>query len=267
MQRPCDAAPFYSALARLQEGSPSHPAVDSLFAHFLASFPLVLQLFCDPAFPFPLLGALHVRSDILLSHLSSSSPPSASGRATCRWDTRSGSRLTSRGVEVSVRVELGGWAATHTFLFFAHLPQGAARELEAAAPTPQVVPLLVPSPSDRTLSLPLQAALALAWSALTQDYNPIHVSPLAAWLLGFRGGGVVAHGMSVLLLAMRRAVAGRLLTLPARDAAPLHVLVYFSRPLFLPDEKCSLFSSDALPGTIFVRSGLGRVCSILRVTE
>jgi len=126
-----------------------------------------------------------------------------------------------------------------------------------------------PTPPTAEPTLPLVMSLALTqnltrhWSALSGDINPIHVHPVGARLLGFRGpagsGQVVAHGMALLhaampaLLELAAAAAGPLLGLPpAPSADPSQLMralrladcridVAFVRPVFLP-------------GTVFVHA-------------
>jgi hypothetical protein len=262
---------------------PAAPAPhDLLLAPFLGTFHAVLQLLAHPAFPYPLLGALHVRSCLAASAalpalFAPGAQPSVPGSVT--WDAARGTRAVARGVEVDFVVEVGGgaWRARHTFLFLgARLaPQDAAAIAEAGEAAAPPVPPPAP-PLGATLPLPLPATLGRAWGALSRDYNPIHVSPTAAALLGLRGGeggsgGTVAHGMAVLLLALRAAAQEWART----GAAPMllagELRVRFLRPLFIPDPGCSVAlggsvggsSSSSVSGTLHTSLSIlsrGKLC-------
>jgi hypothetical protein len=241
------------------------------FSPFIGTFHAVLELLALPAFPFPLLGALHVGSALRVAQPAALTCGARSrqgpARARVAWAVLPGTRQAARGVEVevTVEVEVAGalqWAATHRYLFpGARLaPSDAEAVLEAAgaaasgaaaaaAAAPPPLPAQPPGAAAAaaaaegggalaTLPLPLGAELGRAWGALTRDFNPIHVSPLAARALGFRGG-VVAHGMAVVLLALRAALRGGA-PLGARELEGSALRVAFLRPLMLPDAGASV---------------------------
>ncbi len=232
--------------AAVGEGAAGAPA-NAVLAPFVATFPAIIRLFRSLDFPFPLLGAVHVRSTISLR---AGSGPGAPASAAVRWEPAA-SRAVPRGVESDVVVALIplAWVATHTFLFVgARLQRGEG----AAAPAQPPPPPPPPPAGAATAPLPLRARSALpgAWAALTGDFNPIHTSAWAARLFGFKGG-VVAHGASVLLLALRAARAA-----PARE-----LTVRFLRPLIIPDEGCSaVWWDEAGERHVHVLNGAGKVC-------
>ena len=267
VERPLDAAAqHYALLAALPPLAPSNV----FFSPFIGTFHAVLELLALPAFPFPLLGALHVGSALRVTDplALTGGPRALRGPALARvaWAVLPGTRQAARGVEVevTVAVEVAGelqWAATHRYLFpGARLaPSDARAVLEAAgaasaggsacgealaplAPLPPPLPAAAaPAAAGEgggalaTLPLPLSAELGRAWGVLTRDYNPIHVSPLAARALGFRGG-VVAHGMAVVMLALREALRSAApLGAQARELQGRALRVAFLRPLMLPD--------------------------------
>jgi acyl dehydratase len=132
--------------------------------------------------------------------------------------------------------------------------------------------------------LSLTRRLAAAWSALSGDFNPIHIAPLGAAALGFRrppgvkasatgssrasGGSVVAHGMSLAHMALAERLLPELLrrrgaeALSAAKAVRCVLDVSFVRPSFLP---CSLYCQsdiasapkDAEPATSKAAFALG----------
>jgi hypothetical protein len=224
-------------------GTPFAPA-DALVAPFLASFPSVLSIFRSLAFPFPLLGAVHVRSAITLRP---GAPPPTASVALSRWDPIA--RAVPRGVESDVTVSAGAWTATHTFLFVGAGLRGAA----APAPPP-LAPPPAPPAAAACLPLPLEARSALprAWAAVTGDFNPIHTSAWAARCFGFSGR--VAHGMSVLLRALRA-------SLSPGGGGGAEATVRFLRPLLIPDGGASVVWWDE-EGVRYVqvRNGGGKAC-------
>jgi acyl dehydratase len=161
--------------------------------------------------------------------------------------------LKKKGVEVTVAVAAGPWRARHTFLFLgARLAPQDCELLRQAAP--EACPAAQaagegaagaepgwgsPAAQLAPLPLPLSASLGRTWAALSHDFNPIHMSAWAAHCFGLRGG-MVAHGMAVVLLALRRAQQEQQLSGAA--AAPLagELRARFLRPLFLPDAHCTL---------------------------
>ena len=263
----------------LMEALPPLAPTNVFFSPFIGTFHAVLALLALPAFPFPLLGALHVGSALRVAQPAAltcgARARQGPARARAAWAVLPGTRQTARGVEVevTVEVEVAGalqWAATHRYLFpGARLaPSDAQAVLEAAAAgaagaggaaaaaaaaaAPPPLPAQPPGGAAAaaaaaaegggalaTLPLPLGAELGRAWGALTRDFNPIHVSPLAARALGFRGG-VVAHGMAVVLLALRAALRERAPPLGARELEGSALRVAFLRPLMLPDAGASV---------------------------
>lgn len=114
-------------------------------------------------------------------------------------------------------------------------------------------------------TLSLRASTGREFADLTGDYNPIHVSPAAARVFGFRAA--VAHGMCV----ADRALPGLLRDLGAKEgfceagALPSagELDVSFRRPLFLPSSPRVCSREDAPAGRSFaVRNDKGRACQI-----
>jgi hypothetical protein len=257
---------FQDTVARVGRLAPGAAGgVSDLLAPFAASFPVIISVFRALAFPFPLLGAVHVRSVITLRAAGGVSG-GGGARAEARWEPGS-CRPVPRGVESDVTVAFAplAWVATHTFLFVgARLRRGegaTAYAAAAAAPPPPPAP---PAGGASFAPLPLERRSALPgeWAALTGDYNPIHTSPNAAWCFGFKGG-VVAHGMGVLLLALAAAA-------PHAAPAARELAVRFVRPLIIPDDGCrAAWWDEGKVRHVQVLNGEGKCCiaATLRVLE
>jgi len=232
----------------------------------------------DPAFPHPLLGSVHMTSSILVPDPGRLCAARGAGQVRAEWspaDCESHQRGTVSSVALTLYEEelTGGDRAGGGRDNAVPLWRGVSRILffhRGGRKTPSTThQLQSPSPPTAEPTLPLVTSLALTqnltrhWSALSGDINPIHVHPMGARLLGFRGpagnGQVVAHGMALLhaampaLLERAAAAAGPLLgLLPAPSADPsqrmralrladCRIDVAFVRPVFLP-------------GTVFVHA-------------
>ena len=194
------------------------------YPHVLA-FPLQVRLMTAPTFPFRLAGLVHVRNEIVLRR-----PLDAAVRMRVRvWAERLAAHPRGATVDLVTEVHAGddveqpAWSSVSTYL-----ARGAAAP-GPAAPAGR-------SDGDRagaeTSGLPGRAVATLQvardtgrrYARVSGDVNPIHLHPLGARLLGFRG--MIAHGM----WTKARALAGLEPRLP--DA--LRVEVTFQRPLPLP---------------------------------
>ena len=252
--------------SELRAGSLSPPAqlAVALASPHAAAFPAALACLLAPAFPHSLLGAVHAASEIevgdaaaLARRLQLRGGSGGGGQlpaadmALATWSAEQDVAVR-RGTRATLALELddADWRSSLQLVFFG-APRGAQ-----AAPATAAAAAASASPQRLAAELSLPAALPPAWSALSGDYNPIHVSWLAAWLLGFRSGRrVVAHGMSVVLLALPavlRALAAqcpaasgggggdggdadeRLDALLRSGGAALRLSLAFVRPLFIP---------------------------------
>jgi len=267
---PVDAASIAARAAlllpasELRAGALSPPAqlAIALASPHAAAFPAALACLLAPAFPHSLLGAVHAASEIEVGdaaalarrlRLRGGGEQAAPAMALATWCAEQDVAVR-RGTRATLALELddADWRSSLQLVFFG-APRGAP-----AAPAPAAAAAAAASASPQRLAaeLSLPAALPPAWSALSHDYNPIHVSWLAAWALGFRSGRrVVAHGMSIVLLALPavlRALAAqgpaagggggggdgdedeRLDALLRSGRAALRLSLAFVRPLFIP---------------------------------
>jgi len=253
---PFDATHTASSLNRLLPlvAEDSNDAIDAWIVPFLATSLPVLSLFSLSKFPFPLLGALHVSTTMTLTKA-----PTSPGKAFITWRP-SDSRQTPKGVEINVSVVTPNVLLSHKYLFLhSRLPPTATTGDKQAPPAPRLE--ITPGPIQSPLSLP--ASLVTKWCELSQDYNPIHTSSILASLFGFKGR--VAHGMSVVLLALRRLKASKSMTSGT-------LLVSFQRPIILPNTRsCAVCvgeesggSPAGLSATITVE---GKVCTTMAWTR
>jgi acyl dehydratase len=226
-------------------------------AVFASVFPCLIELLTMPAFPFPLLGGVHVRSRLTALRPFRTDGGSTGSGSECfvssAWDPRADVRRVKRGYECDIHMSVYSaerssssgtgtvqyierWKSTNTFLMMtrgniAGAPQSAAEgATDGATAMLSAVPF---APSTAVVGNPivLPADLGRRWAAVTGDFNPIHVSALAAKLFGFRG--TIAHGMCVLHQAMAQLPAPA--SQHGRGASNdfTEVDVVFVRPAFL----------------------------------
>jgi len=218
--------------------------VNHWFLPVILSSLAVLDLFAHKDFPFSLLGALHVSSQITLGLSLDLREPLDRGsefnRANSMW--RPELLLdSSRGTVVRVSVTFKSAICVNEYLFpGVHIP-GIGKWLR-----------LPPSNLEPWAGqLSLNNEIAGKWSRISQDYNPIHLSPLLARLFGFKGQ--VAHGMSVAMIALRRVDA-------FREMSSGTLSVNFYRPIILPSD-CALHTSPEASTASIVCNGV--VCTKL----
>jgi acyl dehydratase len=194
------------------------------YPHVLA-FPLHLTLLTDPSFPFPALGLVHIANRIAQRRrLLASDPLTLRVRASRLEPHPRGRQFTLR-TEARVGAELA-WEEESTLLKRGSGGDGAARAETSEGP-PEL-------PVTATWQLPLD--LGRRYSAVSGDYNPIHIHPLSARLFGFPTA--IAHGM----WTKARCLAALEARLPERFT----VEVRFRKPILLP--ATVQFAERALPG-------------------
>lgn len=159
---------------------------------FTLSFPLTMQLMLDPGFPFPAMGAVHLRNEI-----------------TSRRALRVGDELTIRShaenlrehpsgllVDVVTEIRTGddddeaAWTQRASMLTKRRTSltpaKDATRPEKPAPPTANEIgdPTVVQSVDEKQIA---------EYAAVSGDRNPIHVSGVGARAFGFPN--VIAHGM------------------------------------------------------------------------
>lgn len=183
------------------------------YPHVLG-LPLQIAILNDPAFPAPMLGAVHVRNTIRQERrIEVDEPLTLRGAMT-------GHSTVKRGYEYELSVEAFSgdervWSEVITFMVLADTDSRKRGVAGPAAPD---------KVADREL-VHLAAGLGRAYARVSWDFNPIHLSRHSAKLFGFERP--IAHGM----WTFARAVSG-LEAIDGRDEVSLEVS--FRRPVELP---------------------------------
>ena len=181
------------------------------YPHMIA-FPLQLALVTDPAFPVPAIGLVHIYNKIT-QHRSIGAGEELSLRVWAEsLEPHPRGRMFSVMTEARVGDELV-WEEVST-----NLRMGGRNE-DASGPTVASAEGL---PGVATWKL--GGDLGRRYASVSGDFNPIHIHPLTARLLGFPSA--IAHGM----WTKARCLAALEPTLP--DAYTVEVA--FKRPILLP---------------------------------
>jgi acyl dehydratase len=183
------------------------------YLHVLA-FPVTVALMGEQAFPFPLVGIVHVANSI-------SAVRRVRADERVSFDVRA-ARLrphpAGRQFDVHVEASVDGdtvWTARSTYLRRKGKPPERPSRPKSAKPTPGTAPMaLVRVPGD----------IGRRYAAVSGDRNPIHLSSVTAKVFGFRSA--IAHGMWL--------QARTLATLEGRLPDAYAVEVAFKTPVFLP---------------------------------
>lgn len=185
------------------------------YPHILA-FPVALQLMTDPAFPFPVLGLVHIRNQIRQRR-----PIDVTESLTlAAWAENLRPHRRGRQVDVVVEARVGEelvWSDVST-----HLAQagGSIEEGRTSGPTQRTE-----GPELAATALwEVPGDVGRRYASVSGDRNPIHLSSVGARLFGFKRA--IAHGMWTAARCLA-ALEGRLPDGFAYD-------VEFKRPLLLP---------------------------------
>jgi acyl dehydratase len=184
-------------------------ALPATYPHVLA-FPLAMRLMSDPAFPFPMIGLVHVANAVTVHR-----PVLTGDHLDLRVyaaDLRPHER--GRQFDLVATASVGGvevWHGVSTYL-----RKGRPAGRTTAGPTP--------APTDSGVRWPVGREVGRAYAAVSGDRNPIHTSRVGARLFGFPGP--IAHGMWTKARCLS-ALEGRL-----PDAYTVEVV--FKRPIPLP---------------------------------
>ena len=188
------------------------------YPHMLA-FPLHLALMTDKAFPFPLLGLVHVSNRIeQLRPLW----PRENLRVRCYLGEL---RPHAKGQTFSIHTEIWSgreccWRSESVNLF-----RGKPASGPQAVKQPVVDDAL--EGLQETTRWDLPGSLGRAYGRISGDLNPIHLHPLSAKLFGFERH--IAHGMWLKARTLAK-------LLPVEERRAVQVAVEFKRPVFLPAE-------------------------------
>ncbi|WP_433866335.1 MaoC/PaaZ C-terminal domain-containing protein [Ralstonia wenshanensis] len=218
-------------------GFASAHGVPMTYPHLLG-FPLQLMLMTESAFPYPVIGLVHLCNTIRQhQHL------------------QAGERVR---VEVRPR-RLFHHARGQAFAIETAIIRGSAVVWESLSiylrvgvSSPQGAPLIA-LPTAQDLSpigrWDVPADTGRRYAGVSGDWNPIHVSSIGAKLFGF--AHPIAHGM----WTKARALAA---LLPAAPLTQGEVVAEFKTPLSLPGEATLWQAPSATPGRAFeVRNAAG----------
>lgn len=221
-------------------------ALPVTFPHVLA-FPLQMMLMTDDAFPFPLLGLVHIDNSITQHRpIGTGEPIDLAVRAE---DLRPHPKGTAISLIVEARARAGGvdgvggelvWEETGTIL-----QRGPGQASTAVLSGPEPVADDVPATSQWRLD----GDLGRRYAAASGDRNPIHLHRLSARALGFPRA--IAHGMWSKARCLAQLEAG----LPPAYT----VAARFRKPILLPgtvgfaavdrgDGRVSFAVRDSRPG-------------------
>lgn len=193
------------------------------YPHIMA-FALHLQLLLEPEFPFTPMGAVHVHNRIRQQR------PIGKDEVL-DFEARLGSaERVSKGYEISIitEVSVGGekvWDDLSVMLVRKG-GSGAGKEKKPPVEAPQY---------RESIQWELAANMGRRYAAASGDYNPIHLYPVTAKLMGFKRQ--IMHGM----WSKSRCVAH---LLPPDYEEVVSVEASFKLPIYLPASVKLLYNSD-----------------------
>ena len=195
------------------------------YLHVLA-FPLSVALMTEQAFPFPLVGLVHVNNVITVHRpVTSAEAFSFTVRAA---DLRA--HPTGRQMDLLAEATVDGevvWSGRSTYLRREHPPARSGDERRpAAAPESHGTVSIIRVPGD----------IGRKYGAVSGDRNPIHLYSLTAKAFGFPSA--IAHGMWL--------KARTLAALEGRLPDAFTVDVAFKTPVMLP--SAIALTADAVDG-------------------
>ena len=218
-------------------GFASAHGVPMTYPHLLG-FPLQLMLMTESAFPYPVIGLVHLCNTIRQhQHLQAGERVRVEVRPRRLFHHARGQAFA---IETAIiRGSAVVWESLSTYLRVGvSSPQGAPL---IALPTAQDL-----SPIGRW---DVPADTGRRYAGVSGDWNPIHVSSIGAKLFGF--AHPIAHGM----WTKARALAT---LLPAAPLTQGEVVAEFKAPLSLPGEATLWQAPSATPGRAFeVRNAAG----------
>jgi acyl dehydratase len=192
---------------------------------FVLAFPLQVTLLTEPSFPYALPGLVHARNAIRqLRPIAAGEPLDLTVRAEGLAAHRRGATF-----DVLTTVAADGepvWECRSTYLSRGgRAPQDSGRETgDAASATEPADSEGDPDGARPVAKWRVPGDIGRRYAAVSGDLNPMHLSRVAARLLGFPG--VIAHGMWT-----KARVLG---ALESRLPDALVADVAFRRPLVLP---------------------------------
>ncbi|CAJ0782586.1 MaoC/PaaZ C-terminal domain-containing protein [Ralstonia chuxiongensis] len=218
-------------------GFSSAHGVPMTYPHLLG-FPLQLMLMTESAFPYPVIGLVHLCNTIRQhQHLQAGERVRVEVRPRRLFHHARGQAFA---IETTIiRGSAVVWESLSTYL-------------RVGVSSPQGAPLIA-LPNAQDLSpvghWDVAADTGRRYAGVSGDWNPIHVSNIGAKLFGF--AQPIAHGM----WTKARALAA---LLPAAPLTQGEVVAEFKTPLSLPGAATLWQASEATPGRAFeVRNAAG----------
>lgn len=246
---PEDLVERYASLFH-RSGQPLDPQdLPSVLVH-VAAFPAAMELMAAPDFPLPLLGMVHLENHgVHHAAVPAGMPLTVAASATGLAPHPSGTSVDlvvtvhGPGGEAEADSTTGGdprllWEGTSTYLATGVHLDGQERPPRAGHPEFEAPPL--------TARWALPGSTGRDYAAVSGDYNPIHLNPVAARALGQKG--MIAHGMYL---------AGRMLAGREPAAGGYSWRISFATPVLLPG-AVSLNVAHPAPGHTEVTAWDGR---------
>eukprot|EP00043_Microstomoeca_roanoka_P002620 m.39453 g.39453 ORF g.39453 m.39453 type:complete len:377 (+) comp11607_c0_seq1:424-1554(+) len=194
------------------------------------------SIVAHPAFPFPALGLIHIRNQICLNKEVTFANDGFDISACISAYTE-----TDKGIEISFVVDIVDPASKE------HVCQTLSTLLykckTSIAKKNKVPKERVAEDSEQTIEWSLPGSTGMQYATCSGDYNPIHLHPLSAKLLGQKTS--IAHGMFTLSKAMADTIRLTKATFPL--AYPVNVINEWKLPLVIPSKSslhCNVVSGE-----------------------
>ncbi len=197
------------------EGDAEVPVV---YSEILFVAPLA-EMIVHPSFPLSPLGLIHIRQRITQHR---AIRPGEEASLSCRISEM---RETERGIELDARMEILAkgecvWEGLATFLSRNEDTRSGKSRTRRSGDRP--------APPEPMASTHLEGDTGRRYAAVSGDYNPHHLWPWSAKLLGYKRP--IAHGIWTLAHAL--AVLER----ETEIAYPCEIDAHFKRPIFMPGD-------------------------------
>lgn len=204
------------------------------YLHIVA-FPLSVALMTERAFPFPLVGLVHLANSITVAR-----PVSADEQISLRVHAENlRPHAAGRLLDIVAQARVGDelvWSGRSSYLRRGGTPEGAkaAKSPSSRSEPPRAVVARVRVPEN----------IGRRYGAVSGDRNPIHVHALSARAFGFRKA--IAHGMWL--------KARTLASLEGRLPQAFTAEVTFKTPVFLPSTVAIAAASTGAGWDLDVRN-------------
>jgi acyl dehydratase len=203
------------------------------YLHVLA-FPLSVALMTEPAFPFPLVGLVHVANSITVTRpVRADETVSFAVRAA---DLRA--HAAGRQLDLIAEARVGDelvWSGRSTYL---------RRGKQTEDAKPKRAPAETHEPIGTVAQVRVPENIGRKYAAVSGDRNPIHMHALTARLFGFPKA--IAHGMWL--------KARTLASLEGRLSPAYTVQVSFKTPVLLPSTVAIATATDGSDWLLDVRN-------------